>query len=102
MNPQVHKLYYLLILTQQNYKDCVDRKTVIKNAPGLKNRSQRERALYELNNLIVILDELPSRSVKIFEYVKYDNAKYFFKFTEDALPYYDKPYALMKLMGEVR
>ena len=65
----------------------------------MRNRAQRKIALSELNDLVVVLDETPSRSIKIFEYVDYNNARYSFEFTEDALPYYDKFYALLKMMG---
>ena len=99
LNPQVHKLYCFLVNAHQNFKARVEGKIVHTYIPGLRNRAQRKNALSELNNLVVVLDEVPNRSVKIFEYVNYDKAEYSFEFTEEALPYYDKFYALLKMMG---
>lgn len=96
---QSHKLYYLLIHAQQNFKNHVEGNVVHKYMPGLRNRIQRESTLLELNNLLIELDETPKRSIKVFETVVYDKANYRFKFTEEALPYFDKGYAFFKVLG---
>ena len=95
---QSHKLFYLLIHAQQNFKDHVEGNMVHKYMPGLRNRKQRESTLPELNNLLIELDETPKRSIKVFETVIYDKASYRFKFTKEALPYFDKGYAFFKML----
>lgn len=93
------KLYHMLVHAYQNFKDYVEGKTVHLCIPGLRNQVQREVVLIELNNFTVLLDKTPKRSIKIFEYVIYDQAKYSFKFTKEALPYHDMFYALLGMMG---
>lgn len=99
LNLQSYKLYYLIIHAQQHFKDHVEGKMVHAYVPGLRNRNQREVALLEMNELVVVLDENPKRNLKVFEFVAYDQAKYYFKFTKDALPYYDRGYAFLKMIG---
>ena len=99
LNLQSHKLYYLLIHAQQNYRNYVEAKIVNEHMPGLRNRAQRESTLLELNELWVTLDEIPKHSIKVFEFVVYDHAKYNFKLTKEALPYFDRGYALLKMLG---
>ena len=99
LNLQSHKLYYLLIHAQQNYKNYVEAKIVHEHMPGLRNRVQRESTLLELNEFQVAPDEMPKHSIKVFEYVVYDQAKYKFKLTKEALPYFDRGYALLKMLG---
>lgn len=96
---QSHKLYYLLIHAQQNFKDRVDGNIVHKHMPGLRNRVQREATLNELNELLIHLDETPKHTIKVFDFVAYDNAKYCFKFTKEALPYFDIGYAFLTMLG---
>lgn len=96
---QSHKLYYLLVHAQQNFKNHVEGNVVHKYMPGLRNRTQRESTLLELNNLLIELDETPKRRIKVFETVVYDKASYHFKFTKEALPYFDKGYAFFKMLG---
>ena len=99
LNLQSHKLYYLLIHAQQNFRDRVDGNVVHQYIPGLRNRMQRESTLLELNELLIVLDETPKHSIKVFEFVIYDKAEYCFKFTKEALPYFDRGYALLKMLG---
>ena len=90
LNPQPRKLYYLLIHAQQNYRNYVEAKIVNEHMPGLRNRTQREATLLELNELWLTLNEMPKHSIKVFEFVVYDQAKYKFKLTKEALPYFDR------------
>jgi predicted aldo/keto reductase-like oxidoreductase len=96
---QSHKLFYLLIHAQQNFRNHVVGNVVHQYMPGLRNHLQRDATLLELNNLLIELDEIPKRSIKIFESVVYDKAKYRFKLTKEALPYFDKGYAFFKMLG---
>jgi len=94
-----YKLYYLLIIAHQTFKDHVDGKSVHKHLPRLKSLAQREETLRELNDFSVIPNEEPKHTIKVFEFVRYDKSAYFFKLTKDALPYYDKFYCLLKMIG---
>ena len=99
VNVHSYKLYYLLIIAHQTFKDHVDGKSVHKHLPRLKSRAQREETLRELNAFSVVPNEEPKHTIKVFEFVRYDGSIYYFKLTKDALPYYDKFYFLLKIMG---
>lgn len=49
--------------------------------------------------LVVVLDEVPKRESKALEFVIYQNAEYRFHIIKEALPYYDKFYTLLQIMG---
>jgi len=84
-----YKLYYILLWHNQRQREWVERKRVHSYLPGLNNKGQRQKAIDELNALVITTDEEPSQDIKIFDYVDYRDCKYYFRLTEEAAKYFE-------------
>lgn len=98
LNTSAYKLYYNLICSYHYGREYSSDHDVHRVIPGLVNRSQREKALRQLNSLEVKLESC-TKKVRVFDYVRYDEKGYQFKLSHNALPYYDPYYYILELMG---
>ncbi len=99
LSPRAWTLYLIFIRQHQQFKNTIEGKYIHKLMPGLTNQSQRSDILAELNHFAIIPNEQPQREIKVFQYVSYEKAKYSFRLTNEALPYFDKGYAFFKMLG---